>query len=143
LMEAVNEKRSDQLKSLKASFKETFKRIYPYPRFSDVEFDTVHIRGREVLQVKAKTDGGWVYSHQMSTGENVAISFALLYAINHLEKSPLLLLDEPEEGLDEKGVEGLADVLNHLKASTQVVVATRSSQLAQLLQTPLEEVAQS
>ena len=71
----------------------------------------------------------------MSTGENVAVSFALLYAINHLEKSPLLLLDEPEEGLDEKGVEGLADVLNNLKASTQIVVATRSPQLARLLQT--------
>jgi predicted ATP-dependent endonuclease of OLD family len=133
LMEAVNKIRTDHLLNLRTSFKETFKRIYPYPRLTNVDFETVNIRGREILQVKAKTDGGWVYSHQMSTGENVALSFALLYAINHLEKSPILLLDEPEEGLDEKGEEGLADMLNSLKAYTQIAVATRSPHLTQIL----------
>lgn len=134
LSEAVNEARAEQLEGLRASFKDTFKRIYPYQRFSDVDFEAQTIRGREVLQVRAKVDDRWIYSHQMSTGENVALSFALLYAVNRLEASPILLLDEPEEGLDEGGIEGLADVLLRLKASTQLVVATRSRQFAQLLE---------
>jgi DNA repair exonuclease SbcCD ATPase subunit len=134
LLEAVNETRNERLNSLRASFKETYKKIYPYHRFTDVEFEMISSRGREILQAKAKTSGGWIYSHQMSTGENVAVSFALLYSINHFEKSPILLLDEPEEGLDENGIKGLAEVLRNLKATTQIVVATRSPLLAQILQ---------
>ncbi len=133
LIEAVNEVRAEQFDRLKSDFKEAFHKVYPYPRFSDIDFERITLRGREVLAIKAKTDDRWLYSHQMSTGENVAISFALLYAVNKLEKAPVLLLDEPEEGLDSKGVEGLADVLNRLKVSTQIVVATRSQQLAAIL----------
>ncbi|MBI2184585.1 MAG: AAA family ATPase [Thaumarchaeota archaeon] len=132
LTEAVNEVRAEQFDRLKTDFREAFSRIYPYPRFSDIDFERLTMRGREVLTIKAKVDGGWIYSNQMSTGENVAISFALLYAVNKLEKAPILLLDEPDEGLDPKGVEGLVDVLNRLKVSTQIVVATRNQQLANL-----------
>ncbi|MCX8191709.1 MAG: AAA family ATPase [Nitrososphaerales archaeon] len=133
LIEVINEVRNEQLSNLKSSFKEAFRRIYPYQKFSDVDFDSTVVRGRQVLLVKGKVNDRWLYSHQMSTGENVALSFALLFAANRLERAPLLLLDEPEEGLDEKGIEGLKDVLMNLKISTQIVVATRSKQLAELL----------
>jgi predicted ATPase len=86
-----------------------------------------------VLYVKGKVDDTWVYAHQMSTGENVALSFALLLAVNELASSPLLLLDEPEEGLDESGIRGLAEVLRKMKGMTQLLVATRSPLLASLL----------
>jgi DNA repair exonuclease SbcCD ATPase subunit len=133
LMDVVREVRDEELAELRSSFQEAFKTIYPYQRLAEVDFETVTIRGRETLTVKARTDGGWIYSHQMSTGENVAVSFALLFAVNRLGGLPILLLDEPEEGLDEKGVEGLAQILFRLKESVQLVVATRSPQLARLL----------
>ncbi len=133
LLESVAETRLEQVRMLESSFKETFRKLYPYPRISDVAFETVRSRGREVIQFKAKRDGSWVYPNQMSTGENVAISFALTYSANKLGSSPILLLDEPEEGLDDNGVRGLADVLNKLKETTQAVVATRSGLLADSL----------
>ena len=139
LTQSLSEARGRQVSNLRATFKATFSKIYPYQRFSDVDFETLPIRGRETLMVKAKVSEGWIYSHQMSTGENVAISFAILFAVNQIEESHILLLDEPEEGLDENGVTGLAEVLNNLRKSTQIVVATRSQQLAQLLSPKNEE----
>jgi DNA repair exonuclease SbcCD ATPase subunit len=133
LLEALNESRKESLERIRGSFKSTFRKIYPYERFVDVDFDTQTVRNKEVMIVKAMVDGKWITSSQMSTGENVALSFALLYAINELEKSPILLMDEPEEGLDENGVRGLADVLRSLSIHTQIIVATRSQLLARLL----------
>jgi DNA repair exonuclease SbcCD ATPase subunit len=133
LIEAVNEAKNERLASIKSSFKEAFKNIYPYERIKDVDFESKIVRGHEVLYVKGKVDDTWVYAHQMSTGENVALSFALLLAVNELASSPLLLLDEPEEGLDESGIRGLAEVLRKMKGRTQLLVATRSPLLASLL----------
>jgi DNA repair exonuclease SbcCD ATPase subunit len=133
LIEAVNEAKNERLASIKSSFKEAFKKIYPYERIKDVDFESKSVRGHEVLYVKGKVDDTWVYAHQMSTGENVALSFALLLAVNELASSPLLLLDEPEEGLDESGIRGLAEVLRKMKGRTQLLVATRSPLLASLL----------
>ena len=133
LIEAVNEAKNERLASIKSSFKEAFKKIYPYERIKDVDFESKMVRGHEVLYVKGKVDDTWVYAHQMSTGENVALSFALLLAVNELVSSPLLLLDEPEEGLDEAGIRGLAEVLKKMKAKTQLLIATRSPLLASLL----------
>lgn len=133
LTTVLNEVRLEQLNRLKASFKDVFRKIYPYPRIREADFEIQTQRGKEVLLVKADVGGTWLKSVQLSTGENVALGFGLLYAINDLEKAPLLLLDEPEEGLDEKGVEGLAAVLKKLSSTTQIVVATRSQQLTQLL----------
>ncbi len=133
LIEAVNEAKNERLASIKSSFKEAFKKIYPYERIKDVDFESRIVRGHEVLYVKGKVDDAWVYAHQMSTGENVALSFALLLAVNELVSSPLLLLDEPEEGLDESGVRGLAEVLKKMKTRTQLLIATRSPLLASLL----------
>ncbi len=133
LIEAVNEAKNERLASIKSSFKEAFKKIYPYERIKDVDFESKMVRGHEVLYVKGKVDDTWVYAHQMSTGENVALSFALLLAVNELVSSPILLLDEPEEGLDESGVRGLAEVLKKMKAKTQLLIATRSPLLASLL----------
>ncbi len=139
LTDTLSEARVSQLDSLRASFKETFRRIYPYERLKDVDFETTEIRGREIIQVKGMVNDRWIHPNQMSTGENVAISFALLFAANQLETAPILLLDEPEEGLDENGIQGLADILKNLKQSTQLIVATRNLKLTQLLQP--EEVA--
>ncbi|MFQ6134579.1 MAG: AAA family ATPase [Nitrososphaerales archaeon] len=139
LIDTLSEARVSQLDSLRASFKETFRRIYPYERLKDVDFETTQIRGREIIQVKGRVNDRWIHPNQMSTGENVAISFALLFAANQLETAPILLLDEPEEGLDENGIQGLADILKNLKQSTQLIVATRNPRLTQLLQP--EEVA--
>jgi predicted ATPase len=50
-----------------------------------------------------------------------------------MERAPIILLDEPEEGLDDNGIRGLADTLNGLSEITQVVVATRSHLLASFL----------
>jgi chromosome segregation ATPase len=133
LIEAVNEAKNERLASIKSSFKEAFKKIYPYERIKDVDFESRIVRGHEVLYVKCKVDESWVYAHQMSTGENVALSFALLLAVNELASSPLLLLDEPEEGLDESGIRGLAEVLKKMKQRTQLLVATRRPLLASLL----------
>ncbi|MEM3651818.1 MAG: AAA family ATPase [Nitrososphaerales archaeon] len=133
LIESINEARSERLTSLKSSFKEIFKRIYPYERFKDIDFESRVVRGQEVLFLKGKVDDTWIYAHQMSTGENVALSFALLLAVNELERAPLLLLDEPEEGLDESGINGLATILKGLKMKTQLLIATRSSLLTSLL----------
>lgn len=129
----LNEVRLEQLNQVKVSFKEVFRKIYPYPRIREADFEIQTHRGKEVLLVKAEVDGTWLKAAQLSTGENVALSFGLLCAINNLEKAPILLLDEPEEGLDEKGVEGLAAVLKKLSGTTQIVIATRSQQLARLL----------
>ena len=139
LTQALTEVRSKHFNYLKTSFRETFKKIYPYQRFLEVDFETVPIRGKETLVVKAKTGEEWIYSHQMSTGENVAISFAILFALNQMEETPILLLDEPEEGLDENGISGLSETLNRVNGKTQVVVATRSPHLAQLLSRRTEE----
>lgn len=133
LIEAVNEARSERLATLKTSFKEIFRRIYPYERFKDIDFESKLVRGHEALFLKGKVNDSWIYAHQMSTGENVALSFALLLAINELETSPILLLDEPEEGLDEAGIKGLATLLKGLKRRTQLLIATRSTLLASLL----------
>jgi chromosome segregation ATPase len=133
LIETLSEARSNQLDNLRSSFKTTFRRIYPYQRLKDIDIETVTVRGRDTIQVKGLAGDRWIRSNQMSTGENVAVSFALLFAANQLEASPILLLDEPEEGLDENGVQGLADILNTLKTTTQIVVATRNTQLTQLL----------
>ena len=133
MLEALSEARTSHLEKIRGSFKTTFRKIYPYERFVDVDFDTQMIRGKDVMIVKAMVDGKWITSSQMSTGENVALSFALLYAINELEKSPILLLDEPEEGLDENGIRGLADVMRSLSANTQIVIATRNQLLSKLL----------
>jgi len=133
MLEALSEARTSHLEKIRGSFKTTFRKIYPYERFVDVDFDTQMIRGKDVMIVKAMVDGKWITSSQMSTGENVALSFALLYAINELEKSPILLLDEPEEGLDENGIRGLADVMRSLSANTQIVLATRNQLLSKLL----------
>jgi chromosome segregation protein len=137
-LDVLKKERLKQLEALRNRFEESFRRIYPYGRFKSVTFDLAEIRGREALTVKANLDGGWLKASQMSTGENVAISFALLHAINHLEKSPIILLDEPEEGLDPKGVEGLAHVLRRLRPTTQIIVATRDSRFAELLTIPTE-----
>ncbi len=139
LAETLSEARSSQLDSLRSSFKTTFRRIYPYQRLKDIDIETVSVRGRDTIQVKGLAGGRWIRSNQMSTGENVAVSFALLFAANQLEAAPILLLDEPEEGLDENGVQGLADILNALKTTTQIVVATRNTQLTRLLKPEQEE----
>jgi len=133
MLEALSEARTSHLEKIRDSFKSTFSKIYPYERFVDVDFDTQTIRGKDVMIVKAMVDGKWITSSQMSTGENVALSFALLYSINELEGSPILLLDEPEEGLDENGIRGLADVMHSLSNNTQVVIATRNELLSKLL----------
>jgi DNA repair exonuclease SbcCD ATPase subunit len=133
LSETLSEVRLNQLNSLRASFKMTFRRIYPYQRLKDIDFETATVRGRDIIEVKGLAGKQWIHPNQMSTGENVAISFALLFAVNQLEATPILLLDEPEEGLDENGVQGLADILNNLKSTTQIIVATRNIHLTQLL----------
>lgn len=133
LLDAVNEAKSERLTSVKSQFKDAFKKIYPYERLKDVDLESKVVRAREVLLVKGRVDDTWVYAHQMSTGENVALSFALLLAVNELESSPILLLDEPEEGLDESGIRGLAEVLKKMKTRTQLLIATRSDLLASLL----------
>jgi len=129
LIEAINEIRTNQISNLKSSFKETFKKIYPYDRLTGVDFENVLVRGKEIIQVKGELGDKWIHPNQMSTGENVAISFALLFAVNQLDNAPIFLLDEPEEGLDENGIKGLADILKQLKKSTQLLIATRSSVL--------------
>ncbi len=134
LILTLSETRVIQLDNLRSSFRETFRRIYPYKRLADIDFETIQIRGKEIMQVKGKVNDRWIHPNQMSTGENVALSFALLFSANKLETSPILLLDEPEEGLDENGVIGLADVLKNLKPSTQIIVATRNPMLTELLQ---------
>ncbi|MBI2938439.1 MAG: AAA family ATPase [Thaumarchaeota archaeon] len=141
LVETLSEARSSQLDNLRSSFKTTFRRIYPYQRLKDIDIETVSVRGRDTIQVKGLAGGRWIRSNQMSTGENVAVSFALLFAANQLEAAPILLLDEPEEGLDENGVQGLADILNTLKTTTQMIVATRNTQLTRLLSPEPEETA--
>ena len=141
LVETLSEARSSQLDNLRSSFKTTFRRIYPYQRLKDIDIETVSVRGRDTIQVKGLAGGRWIRSNQMSTGENVAVSFALLFAANQLEAAPILLLDEPEEGLDENGVQGLADILNTLKTTTQIIVATRNTQLTRLLSPEPEETA--
>ncbi|MEE8187302.1 MAG: hypothetical protein V3T99_06550, partial [Nitrososphaerales archaeon] len=133
MIDALNEIRKERITRLRDSFKETFKKIYPYERFTDVDFETSFSRGRESLLVRGKLGESWILASQMSTGENVAMSFALLFAINNMEKAPIILLDEPEEGLDDNGIRGLADTLNGLSEITQVVVATRSHLLASFL----------
>jgi len=133
LIDALGEARSSQIEGLRASFREVFKKIYPYERLREVDFEAVKVHGREVIQVKGRVDDRWLYPNQMSTGENVAVSLALLFAASKLETAPILLFDEPEEGLDENGVYGLAEILNGLRRSTQIVVATRSAQLPTLL----------
>jgi len=133
MIDALNEIRKERITRLRDSFKETFKKIYPYERFTDVDFETSFSRGRESLLVRGKLGESWILASQMSTGENVAMSFALLFAINNMEKAPIILLDEPEEGLDDNGIRGLADTLNGLSEITQVVVATRSHLLAGFL----------
>ncbi|MFB3042916.1 MAG: hypothetical protein ACE1ZC_01385, partial [Nitrososphaerales archaeon] len=133
MIDALNEIRKERITKLRDSFKETFKKIYPYRRFTDVDFETSFSRGRESLLVRGKLGESWILASQMSTGENVAMSFALLFAINNMEKAPIILLDEPEEGLDDNGIRGLADTLNGLSEITQVVVATRSHLLASFL----------
>ena len=129
LVESINEIRTNQISNLKSSFKETFKKIYPYDRLTGVDFENVLVRGKEIIQVKGELGDKWIHPHQMSTGENVAISFALLFAVNQLDNTPIFLLDEPEEGLDENGIKGLVDILKQLKNSTQLLIATRSSML--------------
>ncbi|HEY4699883.1 MAG TPA: AAA family ATPase [Nitrososphaerales archaeon] len=129
LVESINEIRTNQISNLKSSFKETFKKIYPYDRLTGVDFENVLVRGKEIIQVKGELGDKWIHPHQMSTGENVAISFALLFAVNQLDNTPIFLLDEPEEGLDENGIKGLVDILKQLKKSTQLLIATRSSML--------------
>jgi chromosome segregation protein len=133
LVESLAEARTELLSRLKASFKEVFRRVYPYERIRDVDFETRSIRGRDVLVVTAQVNDHWLPAPQLSTGENVALSFALLVATSHMERAPLLLLDEPEEGLDDQGVAGLAAVLKTLAQTTQVVVATRNQEFARLL----------
>ena len=93
----------------------------------------MNYKGKEVLTVKAKIRGNWIKADQMSTGEIVALSFALLFSINQLENTPLLLLDEPEEGLDDEGIRGLAKVLKDLSNNTQILLATRNNLLVELL----------
>jgi len=133
IIETINEVRISQIENLRKSFKKTFRKIYPYDRFDDIDFESIEFRGKEHIQVKAKLENNWIYPNQMSTGENVAISFALLFAANKIESSPILLLDEPEEGLDENGVNGLGEILKTLKDHIQIIVATRNVKLAKFL----------
>jgi DNA repair exonuclease SbcCD ATPase subunit len=133
IIETINEVRISQIENLRKSFKETFRKIYPYDRFDDIDFESIKFRGKEHIQVKAKLENNWIYPNQMSTGENVAISFALLFAANKIESSPILLFDEPEEGLDENGVNGLGEILKTLKDHIQIIVATRNVKLAEFL----------
>lgn len=133
IIETINEVRVNQIENLRKSFKETFRKIYPYDRFDEIDFESIKNRGKELIQIKAKLENKWIHPNQMSTGENVAISFALLFATNKIESSPILLFDEPEEGLDEKGVLGLGEILKNLKDNIQIIVATRNVKLAEFL----------
>jgi len=133
LEEALKEVREEELGRLKDSFRRAFKSIYTYEKFEDVDFELMNYKGKEVLTVKAKIRENWIKADQMSTGEIVALSFALLFSINQLENTPLLLLDEPEEGLDDEGIRGLAKVLKDLSNRTQILLATRNNLLVELL----------
>ncbi len=133
LEEALREIREEELLKLRDSFRRAFRKIYTYEKFKDADFDLINYKGREVLTLKAKVNESWIRADQMSTGETVALSFALLFSINQIESPSILLLDEPEEGLDDEGIRGLAKVLKDLSNNTQILIATRNNLLAELL----------
>ncbi|NOQ50234.1 MAG: AAA family ATPase [Mycoplasmataceae bacterium] len=77
------------------------------------------------LTINAKTPGKKVQNLLLySGGERSMIALSLIFAINEVNKLPLLMLDEVEAALDEANVERFASFSRELNRKTQLIITT-------------------
>jgi len=64
--------------------------------------------------------------HLLSGGEKAMTAVALVFAIFHLNPSPVCLLDEVDAPLDDSNVMRFADLIREMSADVQFVVITHN-----------------
>jgi chromosome segregation protein len=64
--------------------------------------------------------------HLLSGGEKAMTAVALIFAIFHLNPSPVCLLDEVDAPLDDSNVQRFADLIKEMSAEVQFVVITHN-----------------
>jgi len=64
--------------------------------------------------------------HLLSGGEKAMTAVALIFAIFHLNPSPVCLLDEVDAPLDDSNVQRFADLIREMSADVQFVVITHN-----------------
>jgi len=94
----------------------------------------------EVLQEDIKNKGTQAYFHSLSGGEKKKVSLAVMLALNDLllltgkERSNVVFFDEIADSLDEEGIKGLYELIQHITATKRLFLITHNDYLASLIE---------
>jgi chromosome segregation protein len=123
-------------KETRLRFKETFERVNArlgelFPKIFGGGHAYLELTGEDLLDtgvsLMARPPGKRNASvHLLSGGEKAMTAVALIFAIFHLNPSPVCLLDEVDAPLDDANVSRFAELLKEMSADVQFVVITHN-----------------
>jgi energy-coupling factor transporter ATP-binding protein EcfA2 len=128
---------------LESSFAEVFDRLAPHPTFTELRAtqDIYYSRNQIVPEV-VDADQQLTANPALLFSEGqlnvVALSYFLGLALNAREGAlPFLVLDDPLQAMDVRGVLGFADLCCRIREHRQLVLSTHDRRYASLLQRKL------
>jgi chromosome segregation protein len=123
-------------KETRARFKATFEAVDKrlgelFPKVFGGGHASLELTGEDLLDtgvsLMARPPGKRNSSiHLLSGGEKALTAIALIFAIFHLNPSPVCLLDEVDAPLDDSNVQRFADLIKEMSAEVQFVVITHN-----------------
>ncbi len=123
-------------KETRARFKETFEKVNArlgelFPKIFGGGHAYLELTGEDLLDtgvsLMARPPGKRNASvHLLSGGEKAMTAVALIFAIFHLNPSPVCLLDEVDAPLDDANVSRFAELIKEMSADVQFVVITHN-----------------
>lgn len=79
-----------------------------------------------------QSDLNYLKKESLSRGKKTAFVVSMLMALQKLEKSPLLILDEVDHGLDDSNMEVFVEILQELTGSAQVLMTSFNPNILKL-----------
>lgn len=98
-----------------------------------IEFD-------ELLHDEINNKGNHVYYEALSGGEKKKLSLAVMLSLNDLllltgkERSNVVFFDEIADSLDEEGIKGLYELIQHITTSKRLFIITHNDYLGSLIE---------
>jgi chromosome segregation protein len=123
-------------KETRLRFKETFEKVNArlgelFPKIFGGGHAYLELTGEDLLDtgvsLMARPPGKRNASvHLLSGGEKAMTAVALIFAIFHLNPSPVCLLDEVDAPLDDANVSRFAELIKEMSADVQFVIITHN-----------------